>query len=407
MPQQANPRKSLKSSGTITLAMIVRNGGKNFVSLLQEAQEWVDEIVIGDTGSSDNSVSVAREAQAHILEFPWCDDFAAARNTVLAACTSQWIVILDADEQISRQDWQQLRIWVAEQSLVSPAVAGNVVTRNYLPERHGHRSWQPVPHPDPHAMPAGAPSAGFVATSKVRIFPNRSDIRFSGRILETVEGSLHEAQIPVVDVSWQVHHYGHLQQHPQKKQRYLHLAHLQTAEQPHCAQAWAELADCAIGVQNHRQALVAIERSLLLDPADAKIRLTAGWILQELGQLERADEQLMAVAGIPEVALPVRAEAAHLRAQIAMANDRPLTALPLLLAAIRLLPANGQFHYTLGELNHMLGRGEAALEALTRANELLPNRPEPCLNLTLCWETAENDEKTQAGLQTRTPEPVS
>ncbi|MFT5232081.1 MAG: tetratricopeptide (TPR) repeat protein [Candidatus Krumholzibacteriia bacterium] len=403
--------------------MIVRDGGKNFACLLAEAQNWVDEIVVGDTGSNDDSVTVAKKHDALLLEFPWQDDFAAARNRVLEACTSNWIVVLDADEQLSPQDWQHIRNWVNEQTRGESVVAGSFITRNYLIERYGRRGWQPVPHPDPFELPNGAPSSGYSATNKVRLFPNRPSVRFQGRIHETVEASLREAHIRVVPLPWPIHHFGYLQQNPDKKRRYLHLAHLKTTDQPHCGQAWAELADCAIGMNNHAQALVAIERSLLLEPSDPEIRLTAGWILQEVGKFSLADEQLVAVAGMPEVALHVRAEASHLRAQIAIKCDRPLAALPLLTSALRLLPDNGHFHNTLGSLNLILGRGEPALVALTRASQLLPNLAEPCLNLAAMWESAgqlnaaakqyaealrrdPKNESALAGLQKNTPQPA-
>jgi len=423
LPHKPDIAHSNLDHSTLALAMIVRDGGQNFASLLQEAQPWVDEIVIGDTGSSDDSLAIARASHARLLEFPWLDDFAAARNSVLAQCQSAWVLVLNADERLSRQDWQQLRRWIDNQSRLNAVAAGRIQIRNYLADRYGRRGWQPVPHPDPHAMAAGAPSAGCVISSTVRVFPNLPEISFQGRKHGSVEASLREAEISVVDLPWPVHHFGYLHQDPQKKQWQLHVAHLKTTEQPHCAEAWAELADCAIGVKNHQQALVAIERSLLLEPGDPEIRLTAGWVLQELGNFKRSDEQLVVVAGLPEVPLHIRAEAAHLRAQVAIKCDRPQSAVTLLTSAIRLLPNNGEFYNTLGSLQLTLGRSEAAQAAFSHACELLPNQAEPCLNLAVMWESTNDLERAAeqyaealrrdpsnaqalAGQQKITPEPA-
>jgi Flp pilus assembly protein TadD len=403
--------------------MIVRDGGQNLASLLASAHPWVDEIVIGDTGSRDDSVEVAQEFGAQVRHLKWREDFAQARNQVLDHCRGAWILILDADELLCDVDWQELRDWVQTMQQERHYQAGNIVSRNYLPDRYSKRGWLPVPADDPHALAPGPPSEGFVTTAKVRLFPNRPEIRFQGQIHETVEASLWEAHIPIVDLPWPVHHFGYLEPSPAKNDRYLHLAHLKTTEQPHNPMAWAELADCAIAVDEYRQALVAIERSLVLDPSDPDHHLTAGWLLTELGDDDKAEVQLAAVAGYPDVDDHLLAEAAHLRAQIAIRRESPEIAAPLLAKAVQLFPNNGHYQNTLGTLHLLLGRGEAARSALERSCVMLPHRPEPCLNLALLLETAAQpeaaaaqyaealrrdpeNEQAVAGLQKNTPVPV-
>lgn len=407
----------------LSLAMIVCDGGQNLASLLTSAQPWVDEIVIGDTGSRDDSVAVARECRAQVHHLTWRKDFAAARNQVLDQCQGAWILILDADELLCDADWRDLRSWVQTMEQERHYQAGNIISRNYLPDRYSKRGWLPVPADDPHALPTAPPSEGFVTTAKVRLFPNRPEIRFQGQIHETVEASLWEAHVPIVDLPWPVHHFGYLEARAAKNERYLHLAHLKTTEQPHNPMAWAELADCAIAVNEYSQALVAIERSLVLDPSDPDHRLTAGWLLTERGDDDKAEVQLAAIAGYPDVADHVLAEAAHLRAQIAIRRERPETAAPLLARAVQLFPDNGHYQNTLGSLHLMLGRGQAARSALERSCILLPHRAEPCLNLALLLETAAqpeaaaaqyaealrrdpDNERAAAGLQKNTPVPV-
>ncbi len=382
-------------TGLLSLAMIVRDGGQNLAPLLNGACNWVDEIVIADTGSIDGSITVARSYGAKVHEISWEDDFSSARNQALALCQSAWILVLDADEQLCEADWRDLRSWVTQMEEEKRYQAGRITTRNYLHDRHG-RGWVPVPQDDHHGLPDGAPSEGYIASTKVRLFPNRPTVRFRGQIHETVEASLWEAHIPVVDLPWPVHHFGYFAPREEKNQRYLHLAHLKTAEQPHDARAWAELADCAIAVEDHRQALVAIERSVVLNPANAEHRLTAGWLQYEAGDLNRAEIHLATIAGIPEVEPNVLAEAAHLRAQMAIKRERPQAAVPLLAKAIRLFPENGHFQNTLGTLHLMLGRGDDARRALERARDLLPTATEPCLNLALLMEAADQPELAAA-----------
>ena len=60
----------------------------------------VDEIVIADTGSTDGTPEIAREFGARVIEIPWQNDFAAARNRALAGMRSEWVLSLDADEML-------------------------------------------------------------------------------------------------------------------------------------------------------------------------------------------------------------------------------------------------------------------------------------------------------------------
>jgi tetratricopeptide (TPR) repeat protein len=71
----------------------------------------VDEMVVCDTGSGDNTVTIAAEYGARVVTFDWCDDFAAARNAALDAVTSDWVLVLDADEVLTAVDpdyWSSL-----------------------------------------------------------------------------------------------------------------------------------------------------------------------------------------------------------------------------------------------------------------------------------------------------------
>ncbi len=378
----------------LTLAMIVRDGGQLFASLLEAAAGHVDEIIIGDTGSRDRTPLLARRHGARVLDIPWNDDFAEARNAVLDQCTGRWILVLDADEQLAPADWRDLREWVAGQWEAREAVAAALVTRNYLAGRHQKRGWQPNPVPDPHALPGGNPAEGFVASSKVRLIPNLDEIRFAGQLHETLEGSLRTAGIPVVNLPVQIHHYGMLPDHqtPQasqaKARQYLKLARLKASSNPHLPCAWAELADCAIACGHLDHGLQAIDRALVLAPTNAEYRLTAGWLLKELGRLDEADRQLAAAAGSGQPGDAVLAETSHLRAQIAMLTSRISQAGPLLALAVRLVPDNGHFHNTLGAWHMQEGRGEHARQALETACRLCPENPEPLLNLGVLYEAA-------------------
>ena len=68
----------------ITLCLIARDEERFLPACLASVRGAVDEIVVVDTGSADRTREIAAEAGALVVDFPWCDDFAAARNAGLA-----------------------------------------------------------------------------------------------------------------------------------------------------------------------------------------------------------------------------------------------------------------------------------------------------------------------------------
>ncbi|WP_227763792.1 glycosyltransferase family 2 protein [Zhaonella formicivorans] len=93
----------------ISLCMIARNEEQNLRRCLKSVQGVVDEIIVVDTGSTDNTCQVAREAGAVVRSFIWNDNFSDARNASLEGATGEWILFLDADEELPRESCEVLR----------------------------------------------------------------------------------------------------------------------------------------------------------------------------------------------------------------------------------------------------------------------------------------------------------
>ena len=85
---------------TLALSMIVRDAEKDLPACLESARGLVDEIVVADTGSTDATPEVARRYGAQVFSIPWEQDYARARNLALAEVRSDWVLMLDADEQL-------------------------------------------------------------------------------------------------------------------------------------------------------------------------------------------------------------------------------------------------------------------------------------------------------------------
>ena len=88
----------MSSKKRIALVMIARNEARSIALCLQSVRPWVDEMIVLDTGSDDDTVSIAESLGAKVHSFIWCHDFAAARNAALELSTADWNLVLDADE---------------------------------------------------------------------------------------------------------------------------------------------------------------------------------------------------------------------------------------------------------------------------------------------------------------------
>ncbi|MHB1034266.1 MAG: glycosyltransferase family 2 protein [Pirellulales bacterium] len=93
----------------VSLTLIARNEESNLADCLSCVADLVQEIVVIDTGSKDRSREVARRFGAHVYDFPWCDDFAAARNEALRHASSPWIFWMDADDRLDPPNRDRLR----------------------------------------------------------------------------------------------------------------------------------------------------------------------------------------------------------------------------------------------------------------------------------------------------------
>src|SRR5436853_6033268 len=93
----------------LSLCMIVRNSSQTLRACLESIRPWVDEMLIVDTGSTDDTPQIAESLGAIVRHFPWCDSFAEARNVSLASARGQWLFWMDSDDTIDETNGKKLR----------------------------------------------------------------------------------------------------------------------------------------------------------------------------------------------------------------------------------------------------------------------------------------------------------
>lgn len=93
----------------ISACVIVKNEEKNITQWLNNMRQIADEIIVVDTGSTDNTLNILKNAGITPYHFTWCNDFAAAKNYAIQQATGDWIVFLDADEYFDVSSVQRFR----------------------------------------------------------------------------------------------------------------------------------------------------------------------------------------------------------------------------------------------------------------------------------------------------------
>ncbi len=103
-PRAPRPGPSTRDDRAVPLlaaTMIVKNEAANLPRLLASLTGLVDEVCVYDTGSTDNTVAIARAAGARVVQGYWDDDFGRARNAALAMTRAEWALIVDGDDEVT------------------------------------------------------------------------------------------------------------------------------------------------------------------------------------------------------------------------------------------------------------------------------------------------------------------
>ncbi len=282
---------------TISLAMIVKDEGQVLEECLESVRELVDEICIVDTGSHDRTLEIARAFGARTIGYLWCDDFGAARNESLRLCSKDWILVLDADERIAKEDIPAIK----RLAKGPPAFAYEFTTRNYT-NATDIADLESCAPDDPHARGF----AGWHPSTKVRLFPAAPGVRFEGKVHELVEPSLARARIQVEPCKIPVHHYPHIKglNHTHEKQElYLRLGHDKVVQDPTDPKGYIELGNQYAETGNFEQAAGAYREALRLDPSNPLVLRDLGGALHMTKRPEEAKKALLLALRLdPELA---------------------------------------------------------------------------------------------------------
>lgn len=337
---------------TLSLCMIVKNEQAGLGACLNAAKSMVDEIIVVDTGSTDRTRDVARIFGARTVEFPWCRDFAAARNVSLEHARGRWILILDADETIAAQDQEKIRNLVAQHH--DRPAAFSITTRNYT-----HRANAVGWHSNDGRYAGYESGMGWFPSKKIRLFPRHETHRFRYPVHEMVEPALREAGLPMVDCAIPVHHYGHLNEakNRQKAKAYFDLGYAKLDQMGDDPAAIRELAVQAGQLEYWAESLTLWERLLDLKPVFSEGLINAAGACWQLARYDRA---LVFARNAVELA-PNHKEAKYNLAISLLLLKKAEAAIPILADLVKTHPGYLAAHFMLAAALACAGHPDKSL----------------------------------------------
>ncbi|MCX6154856.1 MAG: glycosyltransferase family 2 protein [Candidatus Kapabacteria bacterium] len=182
------------TKATISIIILAKNNEATIGRAINSMKELVTQIVVVDTGSTDNTVAICTRLGAEVHFYKWVNDFSATRNYALRLCRCNWVIILDSDEAIELDSIKEHL-----ELLKNPNNhAINVRLINIMKD-----------------------SDSLIETEHryTRIFRNNPAFKFTGTIHEQIRPSIEEAGYDIIDTEIKIYHYGYSSNQREKGER--------------------------------------------------------------------------------------------------------------------------------------------------------------------------------------------
>jgi len=171
---------------TVSLCMIVKNEEKYLQKCLQSVAGLVDEMIVVDTGSRDNTVAIAKQMNAKVLEYQWDNNFSSARNYSISNASSDWILLMDGDDEFN------------------PVFYDEFINLVNTSEKDGH-------YMKTMSYTGNMPGKDIVTNLNLRLLRNNKRYKFIGAIHEQIsciDGPTDYTNLPSTEI--EIFHYGYL-----------------------------------------------------------------------------------------------------------------------------------------------------------------------------------------------------
>ncbi|RLG34104.1 hypothetical protein DRN98_02990 [Methanosarcinales archaeon] len=356
----------------LSICIITKNEQNNIGSCIQSVAPIANEVILVDTGSTDNTVSIAKKLGANTSSFPFAGDLAEARNFSIEKAHNDWILLIDADERIAKEDYD-----VIKSIIETDDVDGyRIIVRNYTYDS-SVEGWLP----NDNKYPEYAHFPGFFLFNLVRLFRKSSRIRYEGFVHETNEKSLKGKKI--IQSSVAIHHLGRIDKGTtaRKDQLYLELGYRKIKADPSNPRAYYELAKQCMAFEQWEEALDLLRQAISYSMNDVDILFQYAVALQKL---EKPTESIKIYQRILEISPDHFGSLVNMG--VALRDlGRFEESQYFLSAALKLRPFHPLPLLHLGILMSKKGNHHKAISLLYSAFEKNPHNPSPLPHLAECY----------------------
>ncbi|MDZ4858939.1 MAG: glycosyltransferase [Candidatus Hydrogenedentes bacterium] len=346
----------------LTVVMIMRDEADWLPACLESVRAIADNIVIGDTGSTDTSIAIAQRYGVKVVPVPWTNDFAAARNSVLAEAHGDWLLHMDADENLELHGAATIRALIDDDGRGADAI--EVTLGNYCDDVRAWR-WVACATDDPNARGR----TGYIAVPLLRLFRNHCGYHYREPVHENITESVMESGGVIGQAhDILIHHHGFGKGGPEKAARYLDIARQKVALRPDDAKAWHDLAEQLVSMDRAGQAREAAQRALQCDAHHIAAATTLANIMLNNGELDPARKFLEPFAETPNAPPHVLIALCAIACKEGRIEDARL----LSDRAIGIAPNNVLARLTAARACDLLGNFQDSRAHLDRARKIAP-----------------------------------
>lgn len=244
----------MSNNPSIGAAIIVKNAEATIARALDSLKGFAEQIIVVDTGSTDQTPQTCSRFGAELHFWKWTDNFSEARNYALDRIRTDWVIQLDADEQLDEDSCADIL------PLLANPIIGGIHTQIW------------------NVLDGGIESEH----QYTRIFRRHSSIRYQGAIHEQIAGSIRQAGFEIIDSPVIIRHFGYAEHSPEKIERNTNLLRKELAVNPYDVWLSYHLGLTEFAAGNHSEAesllLSVVNSSELSTEQHETVRLRLGQI---------------------------------------------------------------------------------------------------------------------------------
>ncbi len=345
--------------------MIVRDEETALPRCLKSVKDVADEMIVVDTGSKDNTVSIAGDFGAGVYHFEWRDDFAAARNESLSHAAGDWILQIDADEELLSGSIPHLR-----KAMLNPWCLVYVITCDNGADTRAER---------------------FVKVG--RLFRRHPSVRYSRPYHENVSSGAYD--LIAREPKWQVleepgitiRHYGYepsVMQSRKKHERGIRIMESHLRENQNDTYMLTKLGESYNSSGRYDEAIAVFEKSIAINPNIAETHKNMGNSYFDKGMLDEA-----VIEFEKSIAIDPRIADTHNNLGLAYySRGLPDKAISEYMEALAIEPDFAEAHYNLALAYGAKGAADKEISEYKKALAVNPGLSEARANLSLAVRKA-------------------